>query len=349
MPLQTHDREVLCCDIRGYDLVTGSADHAAHLYDLKKKELRRRLFTKQYGHHEWVTCCSFAYDGRIVTGGMDSVVCMWDKSIPKCIDCTDHEASVSQVICDPHEPVCISSSYDKTLKVWNINTHQCIKTFTGHTGAVNDFTWRRSLALSIGRDGLLIGWDVNSGQRIATVRHSSHVAAVSLLNDEAGIIATGTQDGTVGIYDLRDFKNVASQVAHNKAVSAALAYFGAPSPSLVSAGSDKNIVVLDATMGWKQRAVLTGHAAPIQALHSPSQVISASIRSAFPVPGLIVSGGANGWVVIHDANTAVDNTPAQYAFGALKGGVRCLKTTGDGAVLVVGGDDPEPVVVDYNV
>jgi WD40 repeat protein len=53
VPLKAHDREVLCLDIQGTQLVTGSCDHALHVYDLNGLKHRRTLFTRQYGHHEW--------------------------------------------------------------------------------------------------------------------------------------------------------------------------------------------------------------------------------------------------------------------------------------------------------
>lgn len=90
-PLKAHDREVLCLDINGTELVTGSCDHALHLYDLRSMSLKRRLFTPKFGHHEWVSCCAYACDGRVISGGMDSVICVWDKTSPRCTDLTEHQ------------------------------------------------------------------------------------------------------------------------------------------------------------------------------------------------------------------------------------------------------------------
>lgn len=52
-PLEAHDREILCMDVQGNELATGSCDHAVHLYDLTTGKLKKKLYTKQYGHHEW--------------------------------------------------------------------------------------------------------------------------------------------------------------------------------------------------------------------------------------------------------------------------------------------------------
>eukprot|EP00770_Monocercomonoides_exilis_P005777 MONOS_5749.1-p1 / transcript=MONOS_5749.1 / gene=MONOS_5749 / organism=Monocercomonoides_exilis_PA203 / gene_product=WD40 repeat containing protein / transcript_product=WD40 repeat containing protein / location=Mono_scaffold00172:16828-17888(-) / protein_length=277 / sequence_SO=supercontig / SO=protein_coding / is_pseudo=false len=274
---------------------------------------------------------------------MDSVICVWDKSSPRCAYLTEHEASISAIATDKSSPGAISASYDKTLKIWDLNTCSCIRTLTGHTGPVNDVIWRRSLCLSTGRDGLLIAWDVNTGDRAVTVRHTSHMSAMHLFDDDLGCVAIGTQDGTVMIYDLRDFRRpIMSGILHPHSVAAALtAIENRTSSYLVSAGSDKKVLILDSKMGWKRRAELTGHAAPVQCL---CPVVIPSLHHSTE---LICSGGANGWVVVHDAGSADGETNALYATGACRGGVRCLKTTDDKSVLCVAGDDQEPVVMDF--
>ena len=46
------------------------------------------------------------------------------------------------------EGLLISCSYDRLIKVWNIQTGECLKTLTGHTNIVS--------SLAISKEGLLI-------------------------------------------------------------------------------------------------------------------------------------------------------------------------------------------------
>jgi hypothetical protein len=48
--------------------------------------------------------------------------------------------------------------YGWVLLILNLNSHSCVRTLEGHTGAVNNFVWKRSLVVSVGRDGLMIAW-----------------------------------------------------------------------------------------------------------------------------------------------------------------------------------------------
>lgn len=38
-----------------------------------------------------VTCVAHVCDGRVISGGMDSVLCVWDKGSVRCTDLMDHE------------------------------------------------------------------------------------------------------------------------------------------------------------------------------------------------------------------------------------------------------------------
>jgi WD40 repeat protein len=62
---------------------------------------RRELYTRSHGHSEWVTCVDHTVDGRVISGGMDSKLCLWASggSVASCRDLLSHRASVSAVTC----------------------------------------------------------------------------------------------------------------------------------------------------------------------------------------------------------------------------------------------------------
>lgn len=77
----------------------------------------RELFSKRYGHHEWVTSVSQLPNGRILSAGMDSALCYWDAKGVRCDTLMGHQGSVTKVITDDHL-IAISSSYDATMIIW---------------------------------------------------------------------------------------------------------------------------------------------------------------------------------------------------------------------------------------
>ena len=57
--------------------VVGSADHGLKEVEISSGKVLRNLYTKTAGHSEWVTCVAYLPNGSIVSGGMDSKLCLW--------------------------------------------------------------------------------------------------------------------------------------------------------------------------------------------------------------------------------------------------------------------------------
>jgi WD40 repeat protein len=79
-----HGQPVFSMAVGRTSFVTGSADHGLREYSLDSGKYLRELFAKKYGHKEWVSTCSYTPSGRIISGGMDSVVCFWESKAVKC-------------------------------------------------------------------------------------------------------------------------------------------------------------------------------------------------------------------------------------------------------------------------
>lgn len=68
--LDQSDRPALCMSVNDTEVVVGSSDHALYTFDLTNGRKLRTLYSKQFGHKEWVTCVAhIPCDGRIVSGG----------------------------------------------------------------------------------------------------------------------------------------------------------------------------------------------------------------------------------------------------------------------------------------
>lgn len=134
------------------------------MYNLKGGKQIRQLYAKQYGHCDWVTTCAFLKDGRVLSGGMDKLLCLWDAKVVKCQNLTGHNSSVSKAKVDSNN-VAVTAAYDASLLVWNLDTLECLTgLFNGHKDAVMEFEWFNSLVVSGARDGSMAMWDVNTGK-----------------------------------------------------------------------------------------------------------------------------------------------------------------------------------------
>ena len=79
-----HGGPILCMDNTQDIVVTGSTDHGLRVYNLSNGQQTKQLYTKQYGHTEWVTSVQILPNRKIVSGGMDSNLCLWDASGVRC-------------------------------------------------------------------------------------------------------------------------------------------------------------------------------------------------------------------------------------------------------------------------
>ena len=149
-------------DIWSSYLVTGSQDHGIRLYDLKKEKFLKELYTKRYGHTEWVTGVSFLPDQRIVSVGMDNQICIWDNTGVRCDSIKAHEGSISKLKVDRHG-IIMTSGYDHKVMVWDSNAKSSLLVIHNHTQPITELEWQNSLLVTGDRSGNLGFSDVNTG------------------------------------------------------------------------------------------------------------------------------------------------------------------------------------------
>lgn len=118
-------------DLYKNTFVLGNADHALYEYDLTGKK-RRTLYTKTSGHEEWVTCVCYLPDGRIASGAMDKKICLWPSGGTRCVDLIGHSESVSCVMSSETGSYIISTSYDKSIIIWDTRSKCMSDRLYGH-------------------------------------------------------------------------------------------------------------------------------------------------------------------------------------------------------------------------
>jgi len=81
---------------------------------------------------------AFSGDGkRIVSGGSDKTVKVWEWETGKCLQTMEgHRNSVRSVAFSPQGDNIVSGSEDKTVKVWSSKTGKCLQTLAGHQDSV---------------------------------------------------------------------------------------------------------------------------------------------------------------------------------------------------------------------
>lgn len=184
-------------------MVVGSSDHALYVVDVQSSKRRRTLYTKTTGHSEWVTACQYLPDGCIISGGMDSMLCLWEANSNRCQQLTAHAAPISAVDISS-TGLAVSASYDKTVRVWDIGGRRASESccLTGHTAPVLQLVCGNGDCMISGdRGGTVISWGLATGSASSKLKdaHAGHVTAMSWHHDSDGSCTdsffTGGQDG----------------------------------------------------------------------------------------------------------------------------------------------------------
>ncbi|KAG0226915.1 protein with putative role during mitosis [Actinomortierella wolfii] len=165
---------------------------------------------------------------RFFSAGSDGTIKVWDwrkggeglseaEDEAACLVATipDHHAKVYGLVVDQGR--LYSASSDKTVKVWDVETLECLATFQGHTGGVNSLTALKGAyagQLATGSSDKTIKiWDVTTGTCIKTVRRGTSEVLDVAAGD--GMLFGSTYDAVVHVYDLNETRELGTLSGHN--------------------------------------------------------------------------------------------------------------------------------------
>ncbi|EMI22295.1 WD repeat-containing protein, partial [Rhodopirellula maiorica SM1] len=113
-------------------LMLGAGDQGIRLWDVDSGELVHEL----QGHEGYVNAAAFSPDGKIVISGgwQDNMVVLWDVETGKPLRrLAGHEAGITRVDASSNGKQILSSSADRTLRIWDRQTGELRSTLDGHS------------------------------------------------------------------------------------------------------------------------------------------------------------------------------------------------------------------------
>lgn len=330
IPLEpNHDRPIFCQDINNSRIVTGSADHGLRLYSHSNgnPNYLRELFTKQYGHKEWVTSCCILRDNRIVSAGMDSIICIWSASSASCVTYKGHEASITKILADDND-IIISSSFDCTLRLWNANSSKTCSIFADHKAPILNFIWKNSLLVSGDKKGENNYWDINKG--ICVLKSRNHDGAVASMcfydNVNQNLICSTGQDGSLSIFDMRSNEYLLKNKIHGGNICKVKQTM---SNYLLTASADGSVGIID----------------PVKSFNISNRLkTDNSVFSMDSFRNYVVLGLENSNIYVYD----LDTTECIWGFGILReGGVTNINISESGDFMLCSGENPQALVLKF--
>lgn len=98
-------------------------------------------------------------------------------------------------------PVLITGSYDRTARVWNLETGMEIRCLRGHTRGLRALQFDEVKLITGSMDHTLRVWNWRTGECIRTLE--GHTEGVVCLNFDSTVLASGSVDTTVKVWNFR--------------------------------------------------------------------------------------------------------------------------------------------------
>jgi WD40 repeat protein len=194
----------------GQILASGSWDKTIKIWQLDTGE---ELHTLR-GHSDRVYSVAFSPDGQtLASGSLDKTIEIWrlrkKREKNRWLTCWGlehtlirHSSEVSCIAFSPNERTLASGSWDKTIKIWQLNTGEELHTFRGHSDRVYSVAFSpdgQTLASS-SSDAIIKIWQLDKQQELCTLTdHSDRVYSVTFSPD-GKTLASGSWDKTVKIW-----------------------------------------------------------------------------------------------------------------------------------------------------
>jgi F-box/WD-40 domain protein MET30 len=199
----------------------------------------------------------------------------------------------------------MTGSWDRTIRIWNLDKLECIQTLTGHTRGIKCLQFDTNKLISGGMDHCLKLWNWRTGECIRTIQ--GHQAPVSCLNFDNEVLASGSADSTIRIWN---FNTGAGYVlrGHQEWVNT-VALDTKPYPShssrtlkLLYSGSDDGQIRIWNLGSRETLKILIGHVAQVQSL---------SLRpSSFLLNDSLISGSLDNCIKLWNIKISFDLPPS---------------------------------------
>lgn len=177
------------------------------------------------------------YSMRILRGHTDGVMCVQ--------------------FCDSNNVV-ITGSYDKTVRVWSLETGEELRQLTGHTRCVRALQFDNMKLVTGAMDHTLKIWDWHTGKCIRTLE--GHRGGVLSLHFNSRVLASGSTDCTIRVWNFQAGE-CCTLTGHTEWVNSVRI---CPNDRLLVSGSDDSTIRIWDLHTRSCTKVLQGHVGQVQ-------------------------------------------------------------------------------------
>ena len=181
------------------------------------------------GHDGWVTCIATSSENRntLFTGSRDKSIIVWNLTredpqnygVPQK-SLRGHSHFISDLVISSDGQFALSSSWDTTLRLWDLNQGTTTRRFVGHTKDVLSVTFSADnrQIVSSSRDRTIKLWNTLGECKFTLDGEGAHTEWVSCVrfspNTANPIIVSGGWDKKVKVWSLAKFNLKSNLIGH---------------------------------------------------------------------------------------------------------------------------------------
>ena len=339
-------------------LIVADAEH--NLQFLSLSENQKLSSTRTIvGHNDEILDLKILPNGqeestRAVIATNSAQVRLFDLGTFSCEILDGHTATVLCVDVSPCGRYIATCGKDKTMRLWNASTCQCIGVATGHTEAIGAASLSRkigrydvsgkatingagSFAVTASKDRTLKRWNLPGSSVLDETKeaielttfcnaraHDKDINIVSVAPNDS-MVATGSQDKTVKLWKSTDLSLVATLKGHKRGVWDCQF---SPFDRVIATSSGDKTIKLWSLSDYSCVRTFQGH-------------VASALRVRFLSGGLqLVSAGADGLIKLWTIRT----NECEATMDGHQDKVWALDLSSDGKKLVSGGADSQIIV-----
>ncbi|MBE9159891.1 pentapeptide repeat-containing protein [Nodosilinea sp. LEGE 06152] len=231
------------------------------------------LWNIQTGHLEQWSAHSasiwsvlFSPTGQILaSSSYDCTVRLWDVKTHQCLHVLcGHESGIRAIAfssrryangnsgdptLDPSDQFLASGSFDRTIRVWDVQTGECLRVLQGHIGAVFSLAFDPSdqFLASGSHDQTIRVWDMQTGECLKVLQgHTGAIWTVAICSN-GRFLASGGDDQTIRLWDLQTGHCLHILDEHSGWVRSVI--FSSDGQILFSGSNDRTIKLWDVKTG----------------------------------------------------------------------------------------------------
>ena len=210
------------------------------------------------GHSGAVTAlaCSSAKPDMLVSGSRDKSVMIWNvdtnsEAQPETINPAKslhgHSHFISDLVLSNDAEFAITSSWDHTLRLWNLKDMKSTRRFVGHEGDVLSvaFSQDNTKILSAGRDKTIRLWNT-IGKCVSVIKEGSHSEWVSCVrfvpNSKGSKFVSAGWDRKVKTWTIEDSCKLESTISHHNGFINTVAF--SPDGSIMATAGKDGVIAM---------------------------------------------------------------------------------------------------------